>query len=184
MYRDGTTAELEVLRSRAARAAVAEEALRLEREALRAELRRLKEGVEHDPELDAHVPYRRMRLSLAACGALAALVLLAGLHHVGAWAVADPMWSMQGLRNFAWHVAHGRGLQGIAAVGFVVVLALPWVALPILGFRGMRQERRWGWLCAVAGATLFLPTPLAPVAIHALAVLLSQRVRKVYFPRG
>jgi hypothetical protein len=184
VYRDGTTAEIEVLRSQASRAAAAQQALRAEREALRAELRRIKEGIEHDPALEADVPYRRMRVALATCGALAACLLAAGVSRIAAWAVADPMWSMQGLRNFAWHVAHGRGLQGIAATGFVLLLAVPWVALPLLGRRGMRRERRWGWLASVAGAVLFLPTPLAPLAIYALAVLCSRRVQKVYFPGG
>ena len=67
------------------------------------------------------------------------------------------------------------------ATGFVVVLCSPWVLLPWLGVRGLDRQRRWGWTLAVAGACIFLPTPALPVAVLALLVLFSARVRRVFF---
>lgn len=182
MYRDGTTAEIESLRTENARAEAARERLLSEQAALRAELLRLKEGVEPDASLSEHVPYRRMRASLFALATVASLGLATGLRYVLEWAVAAPRFDLQGLRNFGWHVTHGHGLVGIAATGFVVVMTMPWIILPVLGRRGLSRDRRWGWVSAVAAAVLFLPTPLMPLSIFALSVLLSRRVRKVYFP--
>jgi hypothetical protein len=182
MYRDGHTAELESLRTEVHRKEAARAELLRERAALRAELERLKEGVEPDPLLDDHAPYRRMRLALAALASVASVALCFLLREVLARAVAEPLLSMQGLRNFGWHVVHGRGLLGLGATGFFLIVVLPWVALPLIGRRGLSRDRRWGWLAAVAGAALFIPTPLAPLSAFVLTVLLSKRVRAVYFP--
>lgn len=182
MYREGHTAELESLRTEVQRKEAARAELLQERAALRAELDRLKEGVEPDPLLDDHAPYRRMRAALVVLALFASVALAFVLRELMAWAVAEPLLSMQGLRNFGWHVVHGRGLLGLGATGFFLIVVLPWVALPLLGRRGLARDRRWGWLAAVAGAALFVPTPLAPLAAFVLTVLLSRRVRAVYFP--
>lgn len=182
MYRDGQTAEIETLRNDIARSDAARVALLAQQDALRKELHRIKEGVAPDPALGAHAPYRRMQAVLLVLAVVASVLLTFGLKYVLAWAVADPLFTMQGLRNFGWSVVHGRGIIGIAATGFVLLVTMPWVLLPVLGRRGLKGEHRWGWLSAVAGAALFLPTPLMPLAVFALSVLFSKRVRAVYFP--
>ncbi len=183
MYRDGQTAEIESLRTEVSRAEAAHAELARRQDALRAELHRLKEGVEPDATLAEHRPYRRMRLVLLALAVVASLGLVLALKQVLAWAVAEPLLTMQGLRNFGWSVVHGRGVLGIAATGFALIVLMPWVCLPLVGRRGLKGEHRWGWLSAVAGAALFVPTPLMPLAVFALVVLFSRRVRAVYFPK-
>jgi hypothetical protein len=182
MYRDGQTAEIESLRNDVARTEAARSELLRQQDALRAELHRLKEGVEPDATLGDHTPYRRMQRVLLALAVVASIALTLGLQRVLAWAVADPLLTTQGLRNFGWSVMHGRGAVGIAATGFALVVTMPWVLLPVLGRKGLKGDHRWGWLSAVAGAALFVPTPLMPLAVFALSVLFSRRVRGVYFP--
>lgn len=184
MYRDGTTAELQVLRTDLARTEAARVELERQRAAALAELRRLKEGVQPDETLERDPAYRRMRIGLIVLGTVGAIVLLGSLETVSSWAVAEPLWNAQGLRNFYWHIAHGRGLVGLAAAGFVVVAALPWAALPFVARRGLAGDRRWGWIAAVASSAVFVPTPLLPISVLCLAVLFSKRVRAVYFPPG
>jgi len=182
MYRDGQTAEIESLRNDVARNDAARAELLRQQVALRAELHRLKEGVEPDATLGRHVPYQRMQKVLLALAIVASIALTLGLRHVLAWAVAEPLMTMQGVRNFGWSVMHGRGVLGIAATGFALTITMPWVLLPVLGRRGLTGDHRWGWLSAVAGAALFVPTPLMPLAVFALSVLFSKRVRAIYFP--
>jgi hypothetical protein len=87
----------------------------------------------------------------------------------------------RGLRNFFWSVEHGHGAMALAATGFVAMLGLPWIVMPWLGARGLDRQRRWGWMLAVAACCLFVLSPLLPVAVFALIVLLSPRVRRVFF---
>lgn len=182
MYRDGTTAELEALRTDLARAEAARAELDRQRTAALAELRRLKEGVRPDEALEREPGYRRMKVGLAALGGVGALALAGSLRPILTWAVAEPLLTAQGVRNFVWHVLHGRGVVGLAAAAFVLLTAAPWAALPFVGRMGLARERRWGWITAVASTVVFLPTPLLPLALMCLSVLLSKRVRAVYFP--
>lgn len=184
MYRDGTTAELQVLRTDLARTEAARAELERQRAAALVELRRLREGVQPDETLERDPAYRRMRVGLSVLGVVGALGLLGSLQTVSTWAVAEPLWNAQGLRNFYWHVVHGRGLVGLAAAAFVVLSALPWAVLPFVARRGLGHDRRWGWIAAVASSAVFVPTPLLPVAVLCLVVLFSKRVRAVYFPPG
>ena len=156
-------------------------ALEHERDRARLELQRTRDGVDPDPALETDVGFRRARTVLSVLGILAALAMIAGLLPLLSSLVADPLLDAQGLRNFGWHVVHGRGLVGLAAAGFVLMLASPWLVLPWLGRRGLSQTRRWGWTLGVAACALFLPTPLLPLAAFALSVLCSRRVRKVFF---
>ena len=156
-------------------------ALQHERDRALLELQRTRDGVDPDPALESDVGFRRARAILAVLGVLAALAMLAGLVPLLSSLVADPLPTAQGLRNFEWHLLHGRGLVGLAAAGFVLVLASPWLVLPWLGRRGLTASRRWGWTLSVAGCALFVPTPLLPLAALALSVLLGKRVRKAFF---
>lgn len=180
MYRDGTNAELQALRVDLARTEAARAELARQRADALAELHRMREGIGRDDALATHPPYRRMRLGLLVLGIVGVLTVAVALPYVLTWAVAEPMLDVQGLRNFVWHVRHGRGLVGIAATGFVLALAVPWAVLPLLGRRGLLRERRWGWVAALAGSIVFLMTPALPIAVLCLVVLLSPRVRAVY----
>ncbi len=81
-----------------------------------------------------------------------------------------------------WHLRHGRGWFGLAATVGVLGLGSPWFVMPLLGAHGLRKTRRWGWFLSVGGCALYLPTPFMPVAAVGLGVLLSRRVRRIYFP--
>lgn len=184
MYRDAHVAAHAQIHSLARELADVEReraALRAERDRALLELQRTRDGVDPDPALETDVGFLRARRVLGVLGVLAALAMLAGLVPLLSALVADPMLDAQGLRNFAWHVLHGRGLVGLAAAGFVLILASPWLVLPWLGRLGLGASRRWGWILSVAGCALFVPTPLLPLAGFALSVLLGKRVRKVFF---
>lgn len=155
--------------------------LRDERDRARIELQRVRDGVDPSPALDTNVSYRRARTVLGALAVIAALGMTAAIVPLCSSLVASPLFTSEGLRNFGWHLEHGRGLVGLAAAGFVLVLSSPWLLLPWLGRRGLGQTRRWGWTLSVAGCVLFLPTPLLPLAAFALSVLVSRPVRSTFF---
>ncbi len=186
MYRDALLAadsQIEALRTRLARSE--QEVLRIEEARARAEadLARVREGVDPDPDLHHEPSYRRTRLGLYAlvlsATALGCIVIRLVLSR---W-MPDPMFSSPGLRNFAWSVMHGSGIEAIAATGFVAVLVSPWVLAPLIALRGLSLQRRWGWTLAVVACALFLPTPLLPLSAFGMSVLFSQRIRRVFFPR-
>lgn len=184
MYRDTSLAahaQIHTLERALADAERERTALEVERDRARLELSRTRDGVDLDPALETDASFRRARSSLAVLGALAAVAMVAGLVPLLSALVADPLLDAQGLRNFGWHVMHGRGLVGLAAAGFVLVLASPWLVLPWLGRRGLIETRRWGWTLSVAACALFVPTPLLPLAAFVLSVLCSRRVRSVFF---
>lgn len=184
MYRDAhlaRRAHLDTLARELADAEHARERMRAERDRALLELQRTRDGVDPDPALEADPAYRRVRSVLAVLGALAALGMVVALVPLVSSLVAEPLLTSDGLRNFGWHLAHGRGLVGLGATGFVLVLASPWLVLPWLGRRGLSATRRWGWTLSVAGSALFVPTPLLPLAAFALSVLCSRRVRRVFF---
>ena len=177
-------AQIETLRGDLSRLrADLEAAERARRDAERA-LEHAREGVEPDPDLEFDATYVWARRGLVALGNVGVVVAIAGLVPLLQHTVADARLDAQGVANFVWHMQHGRGWVGLAATLGVLVIGAPWIALPLLGAIGLRRSRRAGWFFAVAGSALYLPTPLAPLAVLALAVLLSGRVRRVYFPAG
>jgi hypothetical protein len=148
-----------------------------------AELERVRDGVELDPDLEKDARYRRLLSGLRVLVVVALLGLVIAIVPLLSALVADPLLTPQGWQNLVFHVVHGRGLVGIAAAGFVVAIASPWIVVPILAVRGLRRHRRAGWMLAVASAWLWLPTPLLPLALWALVTLHSSRIRAVYFAR-
>ncbi len=154
------------------------------REAALAQLDRIREGVEVDPALETDSGYQWTLRGLRALAVVAALTIAIGLVPLLSAIIEAPLLTAQGVRNLAFHVLHGRGLVGLAAAGFVVIVASPWLLLPLLSARGLARHRRSGWTLGVVACALFLPTPLLPVAVCGLVVLLSSRVRKAYFARG
>jgi hypothetical protein len=186
MYRNETLAretQVDALRGDlAAIRAALEDAHRARADAI-AQLERLRDGVEVDPALETERSYRWLLRGLRALGAIAALAILLGLVPLLSAIIESPLLTMQGVRNFGFHVMHGRGLVGLAAAGFVVVLASPWLVLPLLSARGLGRHRRSGWTIGVVACALFLPTPLLPVAVAGLVTLFSSRVRTSYLAR-
>ena len=184
MYRDALLAadsQIEALRARLARTEADLADATRERERAHTELERLKEGVAPDPALAEESDYRWTRRGLRGLGALALVATAYAVLEVSSRWMPAARLDAAGLRNFVWSVEHGHGVMALAATGFVVVLCSPWVLLPWLGVRGLDRQRRWGWTLAVAGACIFLPTPALPVAVLALLVLFSARVRRVFF---
>lgn len=159
--------------------AAAEEA---RREAL-AELERVRDGVELDPEIEQDRGYRWLVRGLRALGACAALALVVALVPLLSRIVAEPLLTSQGVANLAFHLQHGRGLIGLAATGFVLVLVSPWLVVPLLAVRGLARHRRSGWTLGVVACALFLVTPLLPAAVGGLLLLYSSRVRRMYLAR-
>ncbi len=153
------------------------------RAAAEAESERLREGIGDDPELLSAPSYRRVQLGLRGIGAIGGAAFLVGASWLLAVRIADPLWTIQGLRNLWFHVRFGDAIETFAIAGGLALLLSPWLALPWIGAIGLRRQRRWGWTLAVVAAVLYLPTPLMPVAALALAVLTSGRVRALFFPR-
>jgi hypothetical protein len=184
MYRDAglaTHVQIDSLSRELADAERERQELRAERDRARIELQRVRDGVDPSPELETDTSYRRARTVLGVLSVIAAISMAAAIIPLCSSLVAEPLLDAQGLRNFGWHLAHGRGLVGLAAAGFVLVLSSPWLLLPWLGRRGLCDMRRWGWTLSVAGCALFLPTPLLPLAAFAMSVLLSRPVRSAFF---
>jgi hypothetical protein len=184
MYRDSLLAadsQIEALRARLARTEADLADTRRDRARAVGELERIKEGVDPDPSLADEPRFVWVMRGLFVLASVASIGLALAVREVCVRWMPDPMLSAQGLRNFVWSVAHGKGVMTLAAVGFVALVGMPWVLLPVVGARGLGRQRRWGWTLAVAGCCLFLPTPLLPVAAFGLVVLLSQRVRRVFF---
>lgn len=149
-----------------------------------AQLERIRDGVEVDPALETDAGFRWTLRGFWALAATAAVALVVGLVPLLSTIIEAPLLTAQGVRNLEFHLMHGRGLVGLAAAGFVVVLASPWLLLPLLSARGLARHRRSGWTLGVVASALFLPTPLLPIAVCVLVVLFSSRVRKAYFARG
>jgi len=143
-------------------------------------LERIRDGVHVDPALESEPSYRRLLMDMRVLAAIAAIVIAASLVPLTSELVAPPRFDLRGLQNFAYHLQHGRGLVGIAAAGFVVVLASPWVIVPLLSARGLARHRRAGWTLAVIACVIFLPTPLFPAAALGMVELFSRRIRKAY----
>lgn len=186
MYRHpqlAAQAQIETLRTDLSRLRADLEAAERARRAAERALDHAREGVEPDAELEAERGYRWAQRGLVALGTIGALAALAGLVPLLEHTVAEARLDSQGLANFAWHLRHGRGWVGLAATLGVLTIGAPWILVPLLGAIGLRRARRAGWFLAVAGCALYLPTPFAPFAVLGLAVLLSGRVRRVYFPQ-
>lgn len=186
MYRDALLAadsQIEALRTRLAQTERNLEEIERARQQAEADLVRVREGVDPDPALHDDLSYRRTRLGLIALGLSAVALGCIVIRLVLSRWMPDPMLTASGVRNFAWSVMHGSGVEAIAATGFIGVLVAPWWLAPILALRGLSLQRRWGWMLGVIACCLFLPTPLLPVAAFGISVLLSQRVRRVFFPR-
>lgn len=184
MYRDALLAadsQIEALRTRLAHNE--QELRRIDEARARAEadLVRVREGVDPDPDLHHEPAYLRTRLGLYALMLSAGAVGVLVIHLVLSRWMPDPRFDLTGLRNFAWSVLHGGGIEGIAATGFIAVLLSPWLLAPLLALRGLSLQRRWGWMLAVVACALFLPTPLLPFSVFGLSVLFSKRIRRVFF---
>jgi hypothetical protein len=150
------------------------------RERALAQLERIRDGVEVDPALETEPSYRRLLGGLRVVGALAALALAIGLVPLLAHLVEAPLLTARGVANLVFHVTRGHGLVGLGAAGFVVMVASPWLALPLLAARGLVRHRRSGWTLGVIACALYLPTPLLPLAVYGLVLLYSSRVRRAY----
>lgn len=159
-----------------------EEAQRARQDAL-AQLERIRDGVEIDPALESQREYRWLLRGLRALGGVAALGIVIGLVPLLSRIIEAPLLNLQGLRNLQWHLVHGSGLVGVAAAGFIVMLASPWLLIPLLAVRGLVRHRRSGWTLGVIACALFFPTPLLPFAVAGLVTLYSNRVRKSYLAR-
>lgn len=186
MYRNETLAretQLDALRGEFAALKAHLAAAEREREEAIARLERIRDGVEVDPALETDPRYRRLLRGLRVLGAVAGLAILIGLVPLLSAILEAPLITAQGVRNFSFHILHGRGLVGLAAAGFVVMLASPWLVLPLLSARGLARHRRSGWTLGVVACVLFLPTPLLPGAVYGLVLLFSNRVKKTYFAR-
>lgn len=185
MYRHpqlAAQAQIEALRADLARVSASLETANRGRDDAERALENAREGVEPDPALEHDARYRWARRALIGLGLTGALVAIAGLVPLLGYTVAEPRLDPQGVENFAWHLRHGRGWVGLSATVGVLGLGSPWLVVPVLGAYGLRKTRRWGWFLAVVGCALYLPTPMMPVAALGLGVLLSGRVRRVYFP--
>jgi hypothetical protein len=184
MYRDALLAadsQIEALRTRLARSE--EEVARIAEARARAEadLVRVREGVDPDPSLHHDRSYKQTRMGFYALVLCSLILFCVVIELVLSRWMPDPMLSLSGLRNFAWSVQHGGGIEAIAATGFIAVLLSPWLLSPLLALRGLSLQRRWGWMLGVVACCLFLPTPLLPFSTYGLTVLFSKRVRSVFF---
>jgi hypothetical protein len=186
MYRNESLAQItqidELRGDLAAMHAAVEASERARADAL-AELERLRDGVELDPEIEHDRGYRWLVRGLRAFVACAAVGLVLALVPLLCRIVAEPMLTAQGLSNLAFHLQHGRGLIGLAATGFVLVCASPWIVVPWFAVRGLARHRRAGWTLGVAACAMFLVTPLLPLAVVGLQLLYSSRVRRMYLAR-
>jgi hypothetical protein len=152
------------------------------RDRAKAELDSLREGVADDPALDLDHGYRGAQDALRILAALCTLAALAAVSAILITSFAAPELSVQGLSNLFWHLRYGDGTPGLAAAGSMVLLLLPWLALPWVAAVGLKRHRRWGWYLAVVCCVLYLPTPLVFIAVPIFAIVLSGRVRRTYFP--
>jgi len=150
------------------------------RERALAQLERIRDGVEVDPALETEPIYRRLLGGLRVAGLLAATAIAIGLVPLLSRVLQAPLLSTQGLRNFWFHLVHGRGVVALAAAGFAIVVASPWLVIPLLAARDLRRHRRAGWTLGVVACALYLPTPLLPLAVYGLVLLYSSRIRKAY----
>lgn len=153
-----------------------------ERDTARAELERMREGIDYDPAIDAHRGFVLTRRGMGVLVAIGAALVSSA---VAATLVAffdAPLLTMRGVENAFFHLQHGRGALGVAYASLLALVASPWIVAPALAARGLRAHRVWGWVMAVLSCLLYLPTPMLPLSAIGLGVLLSRRVRRVYFP--
>lgn len=183
MYRNETLAQvthIDALREDVAQLRARLDEAQHAKERALAQLERIRDGVEVDPALETEPSYRRLLGGLGFAGTLAAIAIAVGLVPLLSRIVAAPLWSAQGVRNLWFHLEHGNGVVALAAAGFAIVVASPWLVIPLLAARHLHHHRRAGWTLGVVACVLYLPTPLLPFAVYGLVLLYSSRIRKAY----